>query len=168
MNLKLPAPVRAWYDGLVPREKRLVLIGGGVIVLLILYLAVISPISTAHARLMRDLRAKRHLMTFIDNAAPRLKAQSSSSVGQLPAGQSVFAALSSAIQSSPVSGAVQRLEQTQDGGVRLSLSGVAFDSLARWLATISSRDGIVVSRATIEQATNPGTVNATLTLNQHQ
>ena len=168
MSLKLPAPLRAWYAGLVPRERRLVLIGSGVIALMIVYLAIISPISTAHTRLMRDVRAKRQLITYIDNAAARLQTQSSASIGQLPAGQSVFAALSAAIQSSPVSGAVQRLEQTQDGGVRLSLRGAAFDSLARWLATIASQDGIVVTRATIDQATNPGTVNATLTLNQHE
>lgn len=169
MNLKLtlPAPLRAWYDGLVPRERRLVLIGGTVVAVLIVYLAIISPISTAHARLMRDVQIKRQHLAYIDRAALRLQADSSGSMGQLPAGQSVFTALSSAIQSSPISGAVQRLEQTQDGGVRLSLSGVAFDELASWLESIASRDGIVVTRANIDQATNPGTVNATLTLNQH-
>lgn len=170
MNLKfsLPAPLRAWYDGLMPREQRLIVIGGAVLLLLVLYLAVISPLGAAHARLVRDVHAKRQLLSYINQAAPRLQASSSAGTGQLPPGQSVFAALSSAIQSSPISSSVQRLEQTQDGGVRLSLSGVAFDSLARWLATIAGQDGITVTRATIGQATNPGTVDATLTLNQQQ
>ncbi len=168
MTLRLPAPLRAWYEGLMPRERRLVVAGSVVLLLLILYLAVVSPISAAHAQLMRDVHAKRQLLAYINNAAPRLEAQSSGATGHLPPGQSVFAALSSAIQSSPISSAVQRLEQTGDGGVRLSLSGVRFDDLARWLSSIQNQDGIVATRANIEQAANPGAVNATLTLKQHQ
>lgn len=168
MTLRLPAPLRTWYEGLMPRERRLVIAGGVFLVLLVFYLAVVSPLSAAHTRLMRDVQAKRQLLAYINNAAPRLEAQSGGSAGHLPPGQSVFAALSSAIQSSPISSAVQRLEQSSDGGVRLTLSGARFDDLATWLDSIQKRDGIVATRANIEQANDPGTVNATLTLNQHQ
>ncbi len=166
--MTIPAPLRAWYGGLMPREQRLVIIGGAVVLLLIVYLAIIRPVGAAHTRLIRDVHAKRQLLAYIDKAAVRLQAGAGGSTGQLPAGQSVFAATSAAIQSSTISGAVQRLEQTQTGGVRLSLSSVGFDALARWLNSLATRDGIVVTHATIEQATDPGTVNATLTLNQHQ
>ncbi len=159
--------LRAWYGDLMPRERRLVTIGGAVMLLLIVYLAIIRPIGAAHTRLIRDVHTKRQLLAYIDKAAGRLQT-GTAGTGRLSAGQSVFAATSAAIQSSPISGAVQRLEQTQTGGVRLSLSSVGFDALARWLNSLATRDGIVVTHAAIEQATDPGTVNATLTLNKHQ
>lgn len=165
--MKLPDSLRAWYGGLAPRERRLALLGGAVVLLLIVYLAVVSPVHSAYSGLERDVQAKRQLLAYIDRAAVRLHANSTDRIGQLPAGQSVFAATSAAIQSSPISAAVQRLEQTQTGGVRLSLSGVRFNDLVRWLDSLTVKDGVVVTRATIEQATDPGTVDATLTLDQH-
>ncbi|MGA7965967.1 MAG: type II secretion system protein M [Gammaproteobacteria bacterium] len=165
--MTLPAPLRAWYGGLAVRERRLVMIGGAVVLLLIVYLAIVSPIGSTYGRLTRDVQAKRQLLASINQAAVRLQADSTDHIGKLPADQSVFTATSAAIQSSPISGAVQRLEQTQTGGVRLSLSGVSFDGLARWLNTLAAQDGIVVTHATIEQAADPGTVDATLTLDEH-
>lgn len=165
--MTLPAPVRAWYGGLAGRERRLVAIGGAVILLLIVYLAIVSPIRSSYGRLTSDVQAKRQLLAYIDQAAARLQTDSTAHIGRLSAGQSVFTATSAAIQSSPISGAVQRIEQTQTGGVRLSLSSVDFDNLAHWLYTLAAQDGIVVTNATIEQAADPGTVDATLTLDEH-
>lgn len=165
--MTLPAPLRAWYGGLAPRERRLVLLGGAVVLLLIVYLAIVSPVRSTYNGLRQDVQAKRQLLAYIDRAAVRLHADSTDHIGQLPPGQSVFTATSAAIQSSPISAAVQRIEQTQTGGVRLSLSGVEFDALTRWLDSLATQEGVVVTRATIEQATGPGTVDATLTLDQH-
>ena len=162
--MNLPAPLRAWYEGLAPRERRLVIIGAAAIALMLIWFAVVSPIRSAHSRLLNDVQQKRQLLALINRSAGRLQS-AGSSMGHLKAGESVFAATSAAIQSSPISGAVQRLEQTQDGGVRLSLSGVSFDALVQWLGTLSRQDGIVATRATIQQGNDPGTVEATLTLN---
>lgn len=165
--MTLPAPLRAWYGGLAPRERRLVLVVGAVVLLLIIYLAIVNPVRSAYDGLRQDVQAKRQLLVYIDRAAGRLHTDSTHHLGHLPAGQSVFTATSAAIQSSPISAAVQRIEQTRTGGVRLSLSGVEFDALMRWLDTLAGQDGVVVTRATIEQANGPGTVDATLTLDQH-
>lgn len=165
--MTLPPRLRNWYDSLAPREQRLVLAGGLAVVVLVLYLAVVNPVRTAHTRLVNDVQTKRQLLGYINQAAPRLRAQSGAATGRLQAGQSVFAATSAAIQASAIAGAVQRLEQTQDGGVRLTLSNVSFDALVRWLATLKAQTGIVATQATIEQAAAPGTVHANLTLNAH-
>ena len=164
MNITIPAPLRNWFDGLAPRERRLVIIGAAAVALLLIYFAVITPIRTAHSRLMNDVQQKRQLLALINRSAGRVQSATAGG-GHLQPGESVFAATSSAIQSSPISGAVQRLEQTQNGGVRLSLSGVSFDAMVQWLGTISRQKGILATRATIQQGNNPGTVDATLTLN---
>lgn len=164
MTITVPAPLRSWFDGLAPRERRLVVIGAAAVVLMLIYFAVITPIRSAHSRLMNDVQQKRQLLALINRSAGRIQSVTGSG-GHLQPGESVFAATSSSIQSSPISGAVQRLEQTQNGGVRLSLSGVSFDALVQWLGTLSGQKGISATRATIQQGNDPGTVDATLTLN---
>ena len=162
--MTIPAPLRIWYDGLAPRERRLVIIGAAAVLLMLIYFAVISPVRSAHSRLLNDVQQKRQLLALINRSADRIQSATGGG-GHLRPGESVFAAASTAIQSSPISGAVQRLEQTQNGGVRLSLSEVDFDALVQWLGTISRQQGIVATRATIQQGNDPGTVDATLTLN---
>ena len=162
--MKLPPTIESWYAGLAPRERRLVIAGGIALAVMLVYLAVVSPIMTAHSSLVNDVRQKRELLALINRSAPQLRGNNAG-LGHLRPGESVFAATSSSIQSSGISGAVQRLEQSSDGGVRLSLSNVNFNALVRWLSGISRTEGIVVTHANIEQSNNPGTVNARLTLN---
>ncbi|HYW75200.1 MAG TPA: type II secretion system protein M [Gammaproteobacteria bacterium] len=164
MTLTIPPALRSWFDGLAPRERRLLIVGGIAIVLMVVYFAVVTPVRSAHSRLMNDVQQKQQLLALINRSAGRIQSAGASG-GHLKPGESVFAATSAAIQSSPISGAVQRLEQTRNGGVRLSLSGVDFDALVQWLGTLSRQDGIVAIRATIQQSSNPGTVDAKLTLN---
>ncbi len=164
MNVTLPPALRAWFGGLAPRERRLLIIGGIAVVLLLFYFAVIAPVRAAHSNLLNNVQRKQQLLALINRSAGRIRSTTESG-GHLKPGQSVFAATSASIQSSPISGAVQRLEQSQNGGVRLTLSGVSFDALVQWLGTVSRQDGIVAIRATIQQGNNPGTVDAKLTLN---
>jgi len=164
MNVTLPPALRAWFGGLAPRERRLLIVGGIAVVLMLVYLAIIAPVRSAHSNLLNDVQQKQQLLALINRSASSIRSTAASG-GHLQPGQSVFAATSTAIQSSPISAAVQRLEQTRDGGVRLSLSGVNFDALVQWLGTLSRQDGIVAIRATIQQGNNPGTVDAKLTLN---
>lgn len=164
--MKLPEALRTRYMELAPREQKLVLIGGVFAVLLILYLAVIQPLAAMHARLEQEILYDKASLALILDAKVRIRESGNSggNIGRLPPGQSLLAAISSAAQRGPIASGVQRIEQAGDGGVRLTLSSVPFDDLVRWLATLSQRDGVDVSDASIQQATSPGTVNATLTL----
>jgi len=161
----IPEPVAAWYGSLARREQKLVLAGGAVLVLLVAYLGVVQPIVSARARLLDQVQQRRELLAYINSAAPRLRAAGPSTGGAGPnSGHSVFTTVSAAAQNSPISGAVQRLEQTSDGNVRLSVSGASFDALIRWLGTLAAQDGISVTRANVQRAANPGTVNGNFTL----
>lgn len=161
----IPESVAAWYASLARREQKLVLVGSAVIVLLVAYLGVIQPIVSARARLLHQVQQRRQLLAYINSAAPRLRAAGSpTNRSGLNSGHSVFTTVSAAAQNSPISGAVQRLEQTSDGDVQLSVSGASFDALIRWLGTLAAKDGISVTQANVQRAANPGTVNGNFTL----
>ncbi|MGH8426640.1 MAG: type II secretion system protein GspM [Gammaproteobacteria bacterium] len=166
--MKLPEPLTHWYGGLALRERRLVAIVGVIVAVLILYLAIVQPIASAHSRLAQEVQANRALLVWLDNAEARIRATGpgeGGGSGHLAPGSSVFSAVSNAAQNGPVSASVQRIEQSGDGGVRLTLNAVPFDSLVNWLGTLNSSNGIVVANASVQQADSPGTVNATITLN---
>jgi len=162
----LPAPVAEWYGNLARRERRMVLAGAAALAVLVVYLGVVQPVLSAHARLQNQVRQRRELLAYIDSAAPRLRAVGGKSRPAPGSGgdRSAFATVSAAAQKSPISDSVQRLEQTSDGGVRMSLSGASFDALMQWLGTLANEDGITVEQANVKRASDPGTVDGTLTL----
>lgn len=163
--MKLPQPIDAWYSGLGKRDQRLVVVGLVLVVLLILYLAVINPLVSAHQSLARRVAADRSLLVYMNSVAERLRVSNARSSAHPVLTGSVFSAVSAAARGSSISNAVQRLEQANNGGVRVTLSAVRFDALVRWLDKLASEKGIVVNRATIQGAQAPGTVDASLTLN---
>ncbi len=162
----LPAAVQTWFDELAARERRLVLIGGAVLGLLVIYLAVVQPMVHSRTRSLQELQQRQKLLSYMNSVAPRLRArQASPGVAPGVNGGSVFAVVSAAAQkNSAISGAVTRLEQAGNGSVRVNLSGASFDALVQWLGTLQEHQGIVVTNANIQRADDPGTVNATLTL----
>ncbi|MGH8160973.1 MAG: type II secretion system protein GspM [Gammaproteobacteria bacterium] len=163
--MKLPEPIGSWYAGLAPRERNLVIAGAVVVVLLIIYLAAVQPLVSAHRSLNSKLQADRSLLAYMDRAAGRLgSAPSAAGTGHLTGG-SVFSAVSAATQDSSISNAVQRLEQANNGGVRLTLASVPFDALVQWLQKLADSKGITATSASIQGAQAPGTVDVTLELN---
>ncbi len=166
--MRLPAPIAAWYAGLAVRERRLVAIGVALVVLLIVYLAAIQPLIAAHDRLAYKLNSDRSLLVYLNQAAGRL-GNTASAGNQAATGNpsvSVFSIVSTAAQEPAIKNAVQRLEQADNGGVRLTLSSASFDALVPWLESLAQQEGIVIESANIQGAQEPGTVNATLTLNR--
>lgn len=165
MKPKLPEPIERWYSGLAKREQRLVLLCLGVVVALILYLAVIQPLIGAHAHLERSVQSDRSLLVYMNDSAGRLKNIAPASSGPAHLTGSVFSTVSSAAQDKSIHNAVQRLEQANNGGVRLTLTAVPFDALITWLQKLATEKGIVAESANIQGAQAPGTVNVSLTLN---
>lgn len=162
--MTLPEPLRNWYAGLAKREQKWVWLGLGAIVVLILYLAVIQPLVSAHQNLDQRLQADRSLLAYMHGVSDRLSSLSASGKSGSFTG-SVFSAVSAAARGSSINNAVQRLEQANNGGVRLTLSAVPFDALVRWLEKLAIDKGIIAVRASIQGAQVPGTVNVSLTLN---
>ncbi len=167
MKLKLPESIDRWYTGLAKRERRLVLLCLGVVVVLILYLAIIQPLVSAHEHLGRSVQSDRSLLVYMNDSAGRLKNAAAASGGPAHLKGSVFSTVSSAAQDKSIHNAVQRLEQASNGGVRLTLTAVPFDALITWLQKLDTQKGIVAESANIQGAQAPGTVNVSLTLNTH-
>lgn len=61
--------------------------------------------------------------------------------------------------------ALQRYEPTVDGGLRIWLENIPFESLVRWIQILATSQGISVQQVEIERKT-PGIVNVSLILRE--
>lgn len=161
MKTRLFEPLLNLWNTLQPRE-RLVVAGGGVILLALLCYAVVwAPLQHELSRLRADVpkqRAQLALMQAQARQVARLRASTRSSVG---AGN-LLTGLEQSAQQLGVRENITRMEPDGTNTVRLSLDSVNFNTLLSWLADLQSKGGIRTETATITAQPDPGLVDARL------
>lgn len=160
-------PVQDFWSARDARERRLLGFGGLALLLALVYLLLLEPAMSGRDQLRKALPGLRQQLNQVQSMARELGSQPRQGTGKTggaaPAPvtrESLEASLNAAglrAQSINVSGEI----------IRLQMNGVSFGSLAGWLESERS-SGITVLESSIVAQTQPGTVNATLTLRQQR
>jgi type II secretory pathway component PulM len=167
-----------WLGGLEPRERWLVLAGGGAALLVLAWIAVVEPIGEALERLDRSIQAARRDAEVIGGLAGRYRALQTQvnalerTGGDAADGTTVFAQLESIAV--PIAGR-ERIaamnpssrsvgERLTEESVELRLEGVPMRSLVNLLHAVEQRDRpLALVRVSFKrQYKNPELVDATL------
>jgi general secretion pathway protein M len=154
--------LRHWFDGLAPRERRLVLAAAALAAVALLYASVALPLQHLHARQAARVERKAADLAWMRQAAPRVAAITAAGGG---AGQeSLVVLVDRTGRESGLGSSIRDQSPSGANGLRLRLEGASFDAMIAWLAVLQQRYGVSVSDATIDAAAAPGLVNASITL----
>jgi general secretion pathway protein M len=148
------------FGALSERERRIV-IGGGVVAVLILIFGILIPldhsVTQAHARL-----TKKHAdLSWMQSVAPEL---SMAAPPPAATGESLLVIVDRSARESGLAGALSGSEPGGAGSLSVRLEKAPFDILVAWLARLAQQNGVSVDSATIERAGAPGLVNAAIVL----
>lgn len=155
--------VTRWFEGLAPRERRFIVIGGCAALVIVL-LMVILPLQRGAAALEQRVAAKRADLAWMQGIAPALAG--AGPVADTPTSQeSLVVIVDRTAREAQLGEALARSEPAGQGGQRVQLNGARFDILIAWLARLRQQHGIRVVATTIERTERPGLVNATVELN---
>lgn len=154
--------VRNWLAGLAPRERKLVYGAGALVAVALLYVAVVLPLSTLHARQTARVERKTADLAWMQQAAPRVAAAAAS--GGAASKESLVVLVDRTGRQSGLGGTIREQSPSGNNGLRLRLEGAPFDTMITWLASLQTGFGINVSDASIDAGSAPGLVNASITL----
>jgi general secretion pathway protein M len=155
--MNLPFAAHLSLDSLSERDRRMLLFGGIVIALLLVYLVIQldSSVSSAHKRIKR----KQEDLAWIQTAAPELAA--AGPIGSTN-GESLLVIVDRSAHESGLTTAGS--EPSGPGGLSVRLQKAPFDTIVMWLSRLSQQNGIRVDSASIDNAGSPGLVNAAIVL----
>jgi general secretion pathway protein M len=162
--MKLPFNIdNLSLDSLSERDRRTLLIGGGVAALLLLYLVfqLDSSVSSAHRRITKkqtDLAWMRSVGPELQNLPGHISAQG---------GPSLLVVVDRSAREAGLASALAGSEPSGPGGLSVRLQKAPFDTMIAWIARLSQQNGIRVDSASIENAGSPGVVNAALVLHMN-
>jgi general secretion pathway protein M len=154
--------IKEWFFNLELRE-RLILLGGGIVgVVIVLWGGLWHPLTTGALELTDAVDSKRSLLASLQRARA-VTVQSSMQISSA-AGQSLVLLVDQTHRSFGLEGSLTRNQPDGTDGIRVTFQNASFDALIAWLGAIQTNYGTRVDAATIDGARTPGIVNATVVL----
>jgi general secretion pathway protein M len=155
------AAAGAFWNERTDQERRMLAIGGGVVVFGLVYGLLIDPAFSGRAQLAKDLPELRQQVAEVQSLAgeaSQLAAQPN--VAPPPMSRD---SVNSSLQSRGLS--TQSLTVTGEYA-KIEFKGVAFAGLVAWLDAMRREQRLTVQEANITAQNTPGQVDATLTMRQ--
>jgi general secretion pathway protein M len=154
---------RDWIDNLAPRERNLVYLAAGLLVVLLAYLVVVMPLQSMNARRAARVEQKSADLAWMRQVAPQaMSAAASGGAGK--SGESLVVLVDRTGRQAGLGSALRDQSPTGQNGLRLRLESAPFDVLVTWLAQLQQQHGVTIESATIDASGAPGLVNANLSL----
>jgi general secretion pathway protein M len=157
--------MKEWFEQLEQRERLLVAMAGGLVIIALVVLLIIRPISSQTSRGLERVADKRALLTELEQVAERIGPQGG---GISPlTGASTDSLVVVVDQTTRSAGLATYLKRNQPDGansIRLRFENAPFDSIVEWLAELQVNFSMSATSANIDMAADPGRVNCNFTL----
>ncbi|MDH3613411.1 MAG: type II secretion system protein M [Gammaproteobacteria bacterium] len=159
--------MKDWFDTLDSRERIFVLSGAVVVVIVLLYAFVWTPLDKGHKTLEASVAAWER---SLEELRPLKGMQHSSGAAKQTANvntqQTPVVIVDQTLRARGLDRSLKRSQPTTSNGIRVEFENVAFDDLVLWLGDLSSQYAMHVSSGSMSTANRagPGRINATLTL----
>lgn len=157
--------MKAWWQNLAASERRLVMMGMGLIGLTVLWLFLWKPLAAHHELLQLDLADAQAAHTEMQSQRGEVLALRGASPGAAPASNgSLHTAVIAALKQFQLDGAGTTSDEKDKKTVNLKLEAKPFDTLAKFLAAMETQQAANTTSMSLKPADKPGTVDAQITL----
>ena len=159
--------IRAWFDGLQPRERWLVVTAGVLVVLTLVYLFVLAPFyATVAAQEERIARKQADLAWMRSVAGEGIALSRNAPTTPVTSGESLVVLVDRAARECGLASALTGQTPSGPNGIRVRLERAEFDKLVLCLANLQQGYAVSIESATIDRTAEPGFVNASFVLNR--
>lgn len=157
--------MKEWFEQLALRERLLISIAGGLVILLLVVTLGIRPIMNKASRSYELIDDKQSLLNDISRLASRIGPQTGSRQDtHLVDAQSLVVLVDRATRERGLAGNLTRNQPDGTSSIRLRFENASFDTLMEWLTQLQNQYGLSTTAANIDMSSGPGRVNCNLTL----
>jgi len=154
--------MKTYWQQLKPRERMLMMIGGGVFSILMIYILLLEPLMIKVDQLTLNVEKKKVEVQLLKTMAQEvtfLRSNVAGGGGSKRQGQSLLVLVDRTSKQKKLGKSITRIEPDGSARVRVWLESAPFDEVTRWLAGLEAKYGIIVETAVIDKAGSVGRVN---------
>ena len=157
--------MKEYWMNLSASERRTLSIGGGVLVLVLIYALVWQPVASSAEQWRKSVKDKEAFVVWMNNAVLEAKAMRKSAKPTASGNrQSLLALVDQMARRSKLGPALKRVEPKGTNEVRVRLENASFDDVMKWLTQLQKTRSVGVESISLDKEDQPGLVSATLTL----
>ena len=158
--------IGAWWNAQSVRDRRVLVVGGIVVAVLLVWALVWIPLSRARAELSAQVQRQRADLAWMRQEASLARALDAQGARGNVArqGKSLLALADATARGANLGDALKRVEPTGPTSVRVTFEIADFDALANWMDTLARDYGVSVTDFSAEKVEGLGLVNARVTL----
>jgi general secretion pathway protein M len=157
--------LKDWFFSLQPRERALVAGGGGVLLLVAIYLLALAPFYSAVNGSAQRVEKKEGDLAWMRSVGGEVIALSASAPSAAaPSGESLVVLIDRSARECGLASALTGQTPSGENGIRVRLEGAEFDKVVVCLGSLQQAHSVAIESATIDRTAKPGFVNASLVL----
>jgi len=153
--------MKAWLMGLEANERHMLLGGGGLLLVMFLYVAIWEPLTDSAESLRVSTAEQETLLAWMRGAAQEVKQlrRRGGQQSKPASGGSLLSLVDRTAKSGGLGKALKRVQPDGDTKVRVWLEAASFDDLVRWLTALETRHGVHVESSVFQALDTPGRVD---------
>ena len=151
--------MRHWAD-LQKREKLVVLLGGGILLIFFSYVLLIAPLRKDLVQLKAGVLSKKADLVWMQAAASKVRQLSASSSNNPSV--SPLKMIDQSARHYGINSSLKRVNPGEDGKIKVWFESLVYTDFMQFLRGIGGK-GLVVASLTVERLEVPGVVNARVT-----
>ena len=156
--------MKDWFDNLQPRERMIVIVGGAITLLILLWALIWNPITSRTAELRDEVNSDRELLAWMQDASARIKTAESSGAIKVKNNVNIITAVESTAKRNGLKTAISSMKPDGDNKINLDIKDASFDDMIRWQGQLLTEYGIRAEQFSAKPGDKPGLVNARYTL----
>ncbi len=159
-----------WWQSRQARERRTLAIGAAIVAAMVYYFLLWQPAHQGIQAKEQRLAQLRNDVAWMEQAGARYQklADRGDTASSGAGNEALYALADRTAREAGLGDAIQGVTPEQDNRVRVNLSGVGFDAMVQWLATLRRDFQVRTATASVERIAEPGQVNARLVLSRGQ
>ena len=162
--------MKAWYNALQPRDRLIVLVTAILLLLILLYLIVWSPVASRLETTRQTVNADRSLLVWLQKNGAEIRqlrgSGNNSNARPTTRNISLINAVESSARQMGIRKSITHLEPKGDTGISVQIKAANFDQLIRWQGSMQQQYAAEVTQVTIKPTGESGLVDATIRFNK--
>lgn len=143
------------------RQRQVLIYGGIVVAVMLLWALVWDPLTNARQALRQQLAEHQSTALWLQQIRPQVVGRSVSNAG-LPDNKSLLRLADETLRAAGMAAAIERIEPSNEGQVRIWLRDASFDQLANWLIQMGNQYSVFAELLNASRADDSGLVNVRL------
>ncbi len=154
-----------WWQDLQPRQRLVIALAAGILLLLLLWTQIWEPLVEARQAERARIAQQQATLAWLDAITPMARGLRGAGVRSTDlGGRSLLGVVDETARAAGLAGQLSRIEPVGENQVRVWLEGAEFRTVMRWLDELTGTRPVLISQLAADRAAGSGRVNVRITL----